>query len=73
MSYYTTTDYKNPTLQEYLDALPKSNTIKKVKEKNPKKNFVSFFLGSRVKQINSYDNNLNSVFSGVFCNFKNNK
>ena len=44
-----------------------------VSYKNPGKNFVSFFLGSRVKQINSYDNNLNSRFSDIFCNFKNNK
>jgi len=44
-----------------------------VSYKNPGKNFVSFFLGSRVKQINSYDNNLNSRFSGIFCTFKNNK
>ena len=44
-----------------------------VSYKNPKKNFVSFFLGSRVKQINSYDNNLNSRFSDVLCNYKNNK
>ena len=41
--------------------------------KNPKRNFVSFFLGSRVKQINSYDNSLNSRFSGIFCIFKKNK
>ena len=44
-----------------------------VSYKNPGKNFVSFFLGSRVKQINSYDNSLNSRFSDIFCNFKNNK
>ena len=41
--------------------------------KNPKENFVSFFFGSRVKQINSYDNILNSRVSQNFCNFKNNK
>ena len=41
--------------------------------KNPKRNFVSFFLGSRVKQINSYDNSLNSRFSGIFCIFKKDK
>ena len=44
-----------------------------VSYKNPGKNFVSFFLGSRVKQINSYDNNLNSRFSVIFFTFKNNK
>ena len=41
--------------------------------KNPKENFVSFYLGSRVKQINSYDNTLNARYSDIFCNFKNNK
>ena len=41
--------------------------------KNPKENFVSFYLGSRVKQINSYDNALNARYSGIFCNFKKNK
>ena len=40
--------------------------------KNPKKNFVSIFIGSRVKQINSYDNILDTRVSGIFCNFKNN-
>ena len=44
-----------------------------VSYKNPGKNFVSFFLGSRVKQINSYDNILNSRFSDIFCKFKNKK
>ena len=44
-----------------------------VSYKNPGISFVSFFLGSRVKQINSYDNILNSVSNNVFCNFKNNK
>ena len=44
-----------------------------VSYKNPGKKFVSFFLGSRVKQINTYDNNLNSRYSDIFCNFKNNK
>jgi len=44
-----------------------------VSYKNPGKNFVSFFLGSRVKQINCYNNILNSRFSDIFCNFKNNK
>ena len=41
--------------------------------KNPKESFVSFYLGSRVKQINSYDNTLNARYSDIFCNFKNNK
>ncbi len=44
-----------------------------VSYKNPKENFVSFYLGSRVKQINSYDNTLNARYSDIFCNFKNNK
>ncbi len=44
-----------------------------VSYKNPKVNFVSFYLGSRVKQINSYDNTLNARYSDIFCNFKNNK
>ena len=41
--------------------------------KNPKKNFVSIFLGSRVNQINSFDNKLNSKISSFFCYFKNKK
>ena len=41
--------------------------------KNPKENFVSFYLGSRVKQINSYDNILNARHGNAFCKFKNNK
>tara|TARA_B100000029_G_scaffold492377_1_gene553589 strand:+ start:20875 stop:21903 length:1029 start_codon:yes stop_codon:yes gene_type:complete len=41
--------------------------------KNPNDNYVSFFLGSRVKQINSFDNKLNSKISNYFCYFKNKK
>ena len=32
MAYYSRSDFNSPSLQAYLDALPKSNTIKKVKE-----------------------------------------
>ena len=41
--------------------------------KNPKDNFISFFIGSRIKQINSYYNNLNSGFGDPFCILKNKK
>ena len=41
--------------------------------KNPSLDFVSFFLGSRVKQINSFNNKLDSILGGDFCKFKNNK
>ena len=44
-----------------------------VSYKNPGNKFVSFFLGSRVRQINSYDNILNSKFGDAFCNFLNKK
>ena len=32
MAYYSRSDFNSPSLQAYLDALPKSNTIKKVRE-----------------------------------------
>ena len=41
--------------------------------KNPKDKYVSFFLGSRVNQIDSFDNALNSKVGGFFCYFKNKK
>ena len=41
--------------------------------KNTDENYVSFFLGSRTKQINSYDNILNSRYSDIFCKFINKK
>tara|TARA_Y100000590_G_scaffold461333_1_gene622669 strand:+ start:783 stop:1826 length:1044 start_codon:yes stop_codon:yes gene_type:complete len=41
--------------------------------KNPRNNFVSFFIGSRVKQINAYNNELNARFSNTFCVYKKNK
>ena len=44
-----------------------------VSYKNPKENFVSIFLGTRVKQINSYDNILNSGINELFGYFKNKK
>ena len=44
-----------------------------VSYKNPKDNFISFFIGSRIKQINSYYNNLNSGFGDPFCILKNKK
>ena len=41
--------------------------------KNPRENFVSFLLGSRVQQINSYENKLISLNGGFVCKYKNNK
>ena len=41
--------------------------------KNPNLCFVSFFLGSRVKQISSFNNKLNSILGDDFCKFKTNK
>ena len=35
--------------------------------KNPNENFVSFYLGSDVEQINNYDNKLNSITRSTFC------
>ena len=40
--------------------------------KNPNLDFVSFFLGSRVQQINSFNNRLDSITGSDFCKFKNN-
>ena len=40
--------------------------------KNPNLDCVSFFLGSRVKQINSFNNRLDSITGSDFCKFKNN-
>ena len=69
---------KNATGKKNLEAA--INFILKIKlqgtyvsYKNPKESSVSFYLGSRVKQINAYDNVLNARYSGIFCNFKNNK
>ena len=39
--------------------------------KNPNENFVSLFLGSRVQEIESFDNKLKSVDGNVFCKYKN--
>ena len=41
--------------------------------KNPNLEFVSFFLGSRVKQINPFNNKLDSILGGEFCRYQNNK
>ena len=67
---------KNATGKKNLEAA--INFILKIKlqgtyvsYKNPKESSVSFYLGSRVKQINAYDNVLNARYSGIFCNFKN--
>ena len=69
---------KNATGKKNLEAA--INFILKIKlqgtyvsYKNPKESSVSFYLGSRVKQINAYDNVLNARYSGIFCNYKNNK
>ena len=69
---------KNATGKKNLEAA--INFILKIKlqgtyvsYRNPKESSVSFYLGSRVKQINAYDNVLNARYSGIFCNFKNNK
>ena len=37
--------------------------------KNPNENFVSFYLGSDVEQINNYDNKLNSITRTTFCKY----
>ena len=44
-----------------------------VSYKNPRDSFVSFFIGSRVRQINSYYKNLNSGFGEPFCILKKKK
>ena len=41
--------------------------------KNPENNFVSFFIGSRVKQIGGYKNNLDNSYGDEFCIYKNKK
>ena len=41
--------------------------------KNPTSSFVSFFLGSKIKQINSFNNKLESITGEDFCKYKKNK